>query len=93
MLVLSRKKGESIIIDGNIEVKIIESDDGKVRLGIDAPKEIVIHRKEVFDMIAAENKAAVTTKHQLSQLKGKTINTNKTYKKNISLKSKKLLDE
>lgn len=91
MLVLSRKKGESIIIDGNIEIKIIETDDGKVRIGIEAPKSIAIHRKEVFDLITAENKAASSAKHQLNQLKGKTIDTNKKYQKNVSIKSKKLL--
>ncbi|MCH4889296.1 carbon storage regulator CsrA [Acidaminobacter sp. JC074] len=76
MLVLSRKKNESIIIGGNIEIKIIESDDGKVRIGIDAPKEIEIHRKEVFDLIMEENKAAMNTKSKLDQLKGKKLNLN-----------------
>lgn len=73
MLVLSRKKNESIIIDGKIEVKIIESEDGRVRIGIDAPKDIEIHRKEIFDVIMAENKAATNAKSQIGQLKGKKI--------------------
>ena len=71
MLVLSRKKNESIIIDGKIEIKIIESDDGKVRIGIEAPKNIEIHRKEVYDLIMAENKAALNSKELLNHLKGK----------------------
>ena len=51
MLVLSRKPGEKIVINGNIilEVKKIRGD--KVRIGIDAPKEISVHRQEVFDAI------------------------------------------
>ena len=93
MLVLSRKKNESIIINGNIEIKIIETDDGKVRIGIEAPKEIEVHRKEIFDQIMAENKAAMNSSMKLDKLVGKTIQPNKNYKKNITIKSKKLLKE
>lgn len=91
MLVLSRKKGESIIVDGNIEIKIIESEDGKVRIGIDAPKDIEIHRKEIFDMIMSENKAAINSKLNFDQLKNKQIKTNERNDKNMSVKNKKLL--
>lgn len=58
MLILTRKKGESLIIDGKIEIKIMSSEDGKVRIGIDAPREIEIHRQEVYDQILEENKKA-----------------------------------
>ncbi len=58
MLILTRKKGESIVIDDNIEVIIIESSDGKIKLGIEAPKNIDIHRKEVHQSIQEENKQA-----------------------------------
>ena len=51
MLVLSRKKDESIIIDDNIVVTIVEIRGGKVRLGIEAPKEVTVHRREVYDAI------------------------------------------
>ncbi len=54
MLVLSRKKNESIVIDGCIVVTIVEIKGDKVRLGIDAPKEVPVHRSEVFDAIHAE---------------------------------------
>jgi carbon storage regulator len=47
MLVLSRKKNESIIINDNIKIVIVEIRGDKVRLGIDAPKEIPVHREEV----------------------------------------------
>ena len=58
MLILTRKKGETIVIDDKIEVTIIESSDGRIKLGIDAPKNIDIHRKEVHESIQAENKMA-----------------------------------
>lgn len=58
MLILSRKKDESIIIDGNIEVKIISIEEGKIKLGISAPKDVEIHRKEIYLQIQNENKSA-----------------------------------
>lgn len=51
MLVLSRKKNESIMINNDIEVMIVEIRGDKVRLGIEAPKEVLVHRREVFDAI------------------------------------------
>jgi carbon storage regulator len=51
MLVLSRKKNESIIINDNIVVTIVDIKEGKVRLGFEAPKEVPIHRREVFEAI------------------------------------------
>ena len=55
MLVLSRKKGETIIINGDIEVIIAEIKGNEVRLGIKAPKSASIYRKEVYDKILSEN--------------------------------------
>jgi carbon storage regulator len=54
MLVLSRKKNESIVIDGNIVVTVVEIKGDKVRLGITAPTEVPVHRSEVFDAIRQE---------------------------------------
>lgn len=51
MLVLSRKKNESIVIDGNIVITVVEVRGDKVRLGIEAPKEIPVHRSEVHEAI------------------------------------------
>lgn len=51
MLVLSRKKNESIIINNDITITVIEVRGDKVRLGVDAPKEIPVHRREVYDAI------------------------------------------
>ena len=57
MLVLSRKKDEKIIIGDNITVMVIEIRGDKVRLGIDAPKEISVHRQEVYEAIQRESQA------------------------------------
>lgn len=54
MLVLSRKKDEKIIIGDNITVMVIEIRGDKVRLGIDAPKEVSVHRQEVYEAIQRE---------------------------------------
>jgi len=51
MLVLSRKKDESIIINDDITVVVVEIRGDKVRLGVEAPKEIPVHRREVYDAI------------------------------------------
>ena len=58
MLVLSRKKNESIVINDDIEVTVVEIRGDKVRLGIVAPKEVPVHRKEVYDAIHGRGDAA-----------------------------------
>ncbi|OHB59582.1 MAG: carbon storage regulator [Planctomycetes bacterium RBG_13_46_10] len=54
MLVLSRQKDESIMIGDNVEITIVDVRGDKVRLGIAAPKEIPVHRKEVYEAIQRE---------------------------------------
>ncbi|MDA1050109.1 MAG: carbon storage regulator CsrA [Planctomycetota bacterium] len=51
MLVLSRKKNESIVINDDITIVVVEIRGDKVRLGIEAPKEVPVHRREVYDAI------------------------------------------
>ncbi len=58
MLVITRKVDQSIIIDGRIEVVVTGITKDGVRLGISAPKEVEIHRREVFEAIAEANRAA-----------------------------------
>ncbi len=58
MLVLSRQRDESIIIGDNVQITIVDIRGDKVRLGIKAPAEISVHRKEVFDAIQRENRKA-----------------------------------
>lgn len=58
MLVLSRQRDESIIIGDNITITIVDIRGDKVRLGIDAPKEVPVHREEVYKAIQQENSNA-----------------------------------
>lgn len=58
MLVITRKKGESLLIGDNIEITIIRLDDGNVKLAIDAPRNITILRKELYKEVQDENKNA-----------------------------------
>jgi carbon storage regulator len=58
MLVLSRQRDESIIIGDNVQITVVDIRGDKVRLGIEAPAEISVHRKEVFDAIQRENRKA-----------------------------------
>lgn len=54
MLVLSRKVNESVVINGEIVITVVEIRDDKVRLGIEAPPQVTVHRREVFDAIQQE---------------------------------------
>lgn len=58
MLALTRKKDEAIIIDDNIEIKVLEVMGDKVKLGISAPKEISIYREEIYLQVLESNKKA-----------------------------------
>lgn len=60
MLALSRKKGESLIINNNIEITVLEVKGDQVKIGISAPKEIPVYRKEVYVQIQEANKEAMT---------------------------------
>ena len=61
MLALKRKKGESLVINNNIEVTILEIRGDQIKLGISAPRDVSIYRKEVYLQIQEENKAALET--------------------------------
>jgi carbon storage regulator len=58
MLVLSRQRDESIIIGDNVIVTIVDVRGDKVRLGIEAPREVSVHRREVYEAIQRENQQA-----------------------------------
>src|SRR5258705_9550135 len=62
MLVLSRQRDETIMIGDDIEVTVVDIRGDKVRLGITAPREISVHRKEVYEAIRRENRAAAQVK-------------------------------
>lgn len=61
MLILARKVGQSIVIGEDIEITVLEVRGEQVRLGIDAPKNVSVYRKELLDQIAAENLRAAGT--------------------------------
>lgn len=56
MLILSRRKNESIVINDDITITVVEIRGDKVRLGIEAPKEVPVHRREVFEAIQRDKK-------------------------------------
>jgi carbon storage regulator len=60
MLVLSRKKNESIIINNEITIVVVEIRGDKVRLGVEAPKEVPVHRREVYEAIKRHERAAAS---------------------------------
>lgn len=62
MLVLTRKKGQAIIIGHDIEISIIDVQGDQVRIGINAPKSVSIHRKEIYEEIRNENRSAAAVK-------------------------------
>ncbi len=71
MLVLSRRSGESIIINDNVEVKSVEIKGDYVKVGITAPRSIPVHRKEIFEAIQRENARAAqsqTNKEGVAEL-------------------------
>jgi carbon storage regulator len=62
MLILSRKPGESIMIDGRIHVKVVRVEGEIVKVGIEAPAEVPVHRMEVYLEIQSSNRGAAVTK-------------------------------
>ena len=69
MLVLSRKKNESIVINDDISIVVVEIRGDKVRLGVEAPKEVPVHRREVYDAI----QRSVELHNQNDDSQGKTV--------------------
>ena len=69
MLVLSRKKNESIVINNDITIVVVEIRGDKVRLGVEAPKEVPVHRREVYEAIKrsemAQNQGSANTANDL----------------------------
>ena len=60
MLILSRRVGESVVIDGRIRVKVVRMDGDVVKIGIEAPSDVPVHREEVYDEIQRSNRDAAT---------------------------------
>jgi carbon storage regulator len=69
MLILARKEGEAIVVADNVRIQILETKAGQVKLGIEAPGHITIHREEIYQRIVDENKkAAMETPLDLTSL-------------------------
>jgi len=68
VLVISRKTDETILLGDDIEIKVISVDNNTVKLGISAPKDISILRKEIYEKIKEENIKAISKKSNLSNL-------------------------
>jgi carbon storage regulator len=81
VLILSRKKGQSIIIDDHIEVFVIGFEGDQVKIGINAPSQVKIYRKEVLEAIRESNKEAVATPQQMKSIKANAANLVKIMKK------------
>ena len=68
MLVITRKKGESLLIGDDIEIKITKIEDGSVKIAIDAPKDKIILRKEVYEKVKKENSEAIINTDEFLKL-------------------------
>lgn len=68
MLVITRKKGESLLIGDDIEIKVVKIEDGSVKIAIDAPKDKIILRKEVYEKVKKENSKAITKADEILKL-------------------------
>lgn len=73
MLVLNRKLGESIILGDNIEIRILDITDGKIKIGIEAPRDVSILRKEVYEEVISENQRSLESEVDIFTL----LNTDK----------------
>ena len=60
MLALTRKKGEALVINNNIEITVLEIRGDQIKIGISAPKDVPIYRKEVYLQIQQDNEAAIS---------------------------------
>jgi carbon storage regulator len=60
VLVLSRRVGESVVIGDNVTITVLEVRGDVIRVGIDAPREVAVHRKELLEELAASNRAAAS---------------------------------
>ncbi len=58
MLVLTRKAGESIVIGNEVVITVLEVRGGQIRLGVDAPRNLAVHRAEIYQQVMEENQAA-----------------------------------
>ena len=68
MLALSRKKNEALVVNNNVEITILDIKGDQVKIGIEAPKEVPVYRKEVYLQIRQSNKDAMNTENTAENL-------------------------
>ena len=68
MLVFTRKRDEAIVIGDGIEIRVLRTGRDSVKIGITAPLSVAVHRREIYDLIRAENEGAAHGPDQLQQL-------------------------
>lgn len=66
MLVVTRKQGESIVVGDGIEIHVVSVGRTGVRIGVTAPRDVPVHRREVYDLVVAANRSAASTSHAVS---------------------------
>jgi carbon storage regulator len=69
LLVLTRRVGDATIIGGDIVVTVLEVRHDQVRIGIDAPRDVAVHREEVYRQLVAQNEAAVASADRAAELR------------------------
>jgi carbon storage regulator len=77
MLVLTRRAGESIVIGNDVVVTVLDVRGGQIRIGIDAPRNLAVHRLEIYQQVLAENQAAASSTDPsvpLLQTKASSVN-------------------
>ena len=73
MLVVTRRSDEAIVIGDGIEVRVLRVGKAGVRLGISAPADVPVHRREVYDSVCDSNRAAATTEAEVRELRGRLV--------------------
>lgn len=74
MLVVTRRSDEAIVIGDGIEVRVLRIGKAGVRLGINAPADVPVHRREVYDSVCASNRAAAATDADVRELRARLLN-------------------
>ena len=68
MLVVTRKRGESIVVGDGIEIHVVSVGRNGVRIGVSAPRDVTVHRREVYDLVVAANRTAASSAGAVSAL-------------------------
>jgi carbon storage regulator len=80
MLVLTRKLGQSLVIGNDIKVTVVGIGKHQVKLGVDASRNVIVHREEVYNRIKEENRLSSSSIRNLTSFPKPTVNTPKRFK-------------